>query len=59
MIFKSKSSNINDNRINEEILLKLEKELWEKYALKRKDILNMKNKLKDDQISLENERNNI
>ena len=46
LFLESKSRVINDNRKNEERLLKLEKELQEKYTEKRKEILNMKNKLK-------------
>jgi hypothetical protein len=59
LFLESKSRVINDNRKNEERLLKLEKELQEKYTEKRNEILNMKNKLKEDQTSLEKERYNM
>ena len=59
LFFESRQRVIDDTRKNEERLINLENELENKYLGKKKEIQEMRNLLKQEQLNLENERNNM
>ena len=59
LFFDSRNRVIADSRKNEERLIHLENELENKYLAKKKEIQKMRNKIREEQLILENERNNM
>ena len=59
LFFESRDRVIDDTRKNEERLIKLENELENKYLQKKDEIEQMRNLLKQEQLNLDNERNNM
>ena len=59
LFFESRARVIDDSRKNEERLIQLENELQNKFIQKKKEIEQMKDQLKQEQLNLDKERNNM
>ena len=59
LFFESRDRVINDSRKNEERLIQLENELQNKFLEKKNEIQQMREQLKQEQLTLDNERNKM